>query len=98
MYSSHDLLSLLNSEKADELKLRAGKPPVLVVHDEPNVMEGPALSPEDLEQILQAMADTRQRRELRDRGVVRFIYRFQRYTTFVVCARLEAGLVEIDIC
>ena len=31
MYSSHDLLNLFNSEKADELKLRAGKPPVLVV-------------------------------------------------------------------
>src|SRR5437879_3045058 len=97
MYSLDNLLHLLNSDGADELRLHVGAPPVIVLQGEHLSVEGPPIATEDAEQLLQSIADTRQRRELRERGVVQFIYRFRRTTDFVVCARMEYDSVGIDI-
>jgi len=97
MYSLDDLLHLLHSDGADELGLQVGQPPVLVLDGEPQLLEGPAITPEDAAQLFQSIADTRQRRELRDQGVVRFIYEFRGRARFVVYARLENENVRMDI-
>src|SRR5437773_2135284 len=97
MYSMDDLLHLVNSDGADELRLHVGTPPVIVLEGEHHAVEGPPITPEDAEQLLQRVATTRQRRELRDRGMVQFIYRFRRSTDFVVRARMEHQNVGIDI-
>ena len=92
-----DLLYLVNSDGADELRLHVGTPPVIVLGGEHHTVEGPAITSEDAEQLLKSVATTRQRRELRERGVVQFIYRFRRITDFVVRARMEDENVGIDI-
>lgn len=92
-----DFLHLLHSDGADELKLHVGQPPIIVLDGEPKILEEPALTPENTEHILQSLADTRQRRVLRDRGVVEFIYTFRQRTKFVVRATLDGEIVGIDI-
>jgi len=92
-----DLLHILNSDGADELKLHVGAPPVIVLDGEHQAVEGQPITTEDGEQLLQSIANTRQRRELRERGMVQFVYRFRNVTDFVVCARMENGNVGIDI-
>jgi len=92
-----NLLRLLHSDGADELKLHVGTPPVIVLDGEPQPVEGTALTTADTECLLQSVANTRQRRELRERGAVEFIYRFRRSTAFVVRARLENENIGIDI-
>src|SRR5437868_13239408 len=97
MYSIDDLLHLANSDGADELRLHVGMPPIMVLEGEHHAIEGPPITTEDAEQLLESVATTRQRRELRERGFVQFIYRFRRITDFVVCARMEDENVGIDI-
>lgn len=97
MYSMDDLLYLVNSDGAEALRLQVGLPPVVVLDGKPNAIEGPPITPEDAEHFLQSIADSRQRRELRDRGEVHFIYRFRRITDFVVRARIEDKNVVIEI-
>ena len=97
MYSMDDLLHLVNSDGADELRLQVGKPPVVVLQGEQHTLEGPPLTAENTEELLQSIATTRQRRELRGHGLVRFVYRFRNCTDFVVCARLENESVAIKV-
>lgn len=92
-----DLLHVLHSDGADELRLHVGTPPVIVLEGESHPIEGPAITSEDAEQLLQSIANTRQRRDLREHGVVEFIYKFRCRTDFVVCARLEEENIGIDI-
>ena len=93
----NDLLDLVNSERADAIKLHVGAPPVLVRNGESHAIEGPKITTENAEQLLRSIANTRQRRELRERGLVRFVFRFRRSTDFIVLARMEDENVGIDI-
>ena len=52
MYSMDNLLHLLHSDGADELRLRVGEPPVIVLEGEQQPLEGPAITTEDAEQLL----------------------------------------------
>jgi Tfp pilus assembly pilus retraction ATPase PilT len=63
-----DLLHLVHSDGADGLRLQVGEPPVIVLDGEPQPIEGPAISTEEAEHLLQSITDTRQRRDLRERG------------------------------
>ena len=91
------LLHLLNSDGGDELQLHVGWPPVLVLQGQRHEIEGPRLTPETMEGLLHRVTTTRQRRELRDRGRVQFVYRFRRVTDFVVRARVENDSIGIDV-
>jgi Tfp pilus assembly ATPase PilU len=73
MYSMDDLLHLVHSDGGDGLKLRVGRPPVVVIDSQNQEIEGPELTVENAEQLLQSVADTRQRRELRELGEISFI-------------------------
>ena len=97
MYSMEDLLHLLHSDGADELRLHVGRPPVIVLDGEQQPLEGPAITTEDAEQLLQSISNTRQRRDLREHGLVEFIYRFRGRASFVVRARMEDENVGLDI-
>lgn len=92
-----DLLHLLHSDGADELRLHVGQPPVIVLENEPQQLEGPAITTEDAAELLQSITNTRQRRALREHGVVEFIYRFRGRASFVVRARMEDEQVGMDI-
>lgn len=97
MYSMDDLLHLVHSDGADELRLHVGQPPIIVLEGEQQLLEGPTITTEDAGQLWQSIANTRQRRELREHGVVAFICRFRGRADFVVHARMEDGNVGMDI-
>ncbi len=92
-----DLLYLVNSDGADGLKLRVGDSPVILMDGEPHPVEGPPVTVENLEQFLHSLTTTRQRRDLREHGLVQFIFRFRGSTDFVICAKMEEGNVAIDV-
>jgi Tfp pilus assembly ATPase PilU len=96
-YSMDDLLHLVHSDGADELRLRVGQPPVIVLEGEQQPLEGLAITTEHAEQLLHSITDTRQRRELREHGVVEFIYRFRGRASFVIRATMEDENVGMDI-
>jgi Tfp pilus assembly ATPase PilU len=85
MYAMDDPLGRVRSERADELQLHVGLPPVLVVEGQPFPVAGPAITGEDAEELLQNIANSRQRRVLRMNGRVQFIYRFQGGHRFCGC-------------
>jgi Tfp pilus assembly ATPase PilU len=97
MYSMDALLHLVHSDGADELRLRVGQPPVVILDQKPQPLEGPALTSEDVNMLLRSVATTRRRRELMEKGRVRFLHLFRERVKFVVRARIEAGNVEVDI-
>jgi len=97
MYAIDDLLHLIHSDGADRLTLHVGAPPVIVLDGESHTVEGPSLTSENIESLLQSIADTRQRRELRDSGSVQFIYRFRGIADFVVRAEIRDEDVNIEI-
>lgn len=97
MYSMDDLLYLLHSDGADALRLQAGEPPMVIMDGEPQKLEGAALTAADLEDLFQSIADTRQRRELRERGSLEFLHRFRGRATFVIRARLENEIIHLEI-
>ena len=97
MYSMDDLLHLVHSDGADGLRLHVGQPPVIVLDGEPQTLEGPAITTEDAEHLLQSISNTRHRRELRAHGMVEFICRFRDRASFLVRAQLEDENVAMDI-
>jgi Tfp pilus assembly ATPase PilU len=97
MYSMDDLLHLVHSDGADRLKLQVGQPPVLVIDGEEHQIEGPSITVENAEQLLQSVTDTRQRRELREHGDIEFIHRFRQCASFVVRASIRDENVFIEI-
>lgn len=97
MYSMDALLHLIHSDGADALRLGAGEPPVVVMDGQPQKLVTAALTPADVEQLLQSITDTRQRRELWDHGRVEFIYRFRDRVNFVVIAKLDGEHIRIEV-
>jgi Tfp pilus assembly ATPase PilU len=97
MYSMDALLHLLHSDGADRLRLQVGQPPVVVIDGEDQQIEGPAITVESVQQLLQSVTDTRQRRDLREHGDIEFIYRFRQCASFVVHATIRDEHVFIEI-
>ena len=91
------LLHLLHSDGADRLKLCVGEPPVVVLDGQPQNLLCSAITTEEAEQLFQSIADTRQRRELRDHGRVEFLYRFRDRASFVVHAKMEGENIHMEI-
>ncbi len=92
-----DLLHLVHSDGADGLKLQVGRPPIVTLDGEDQEIEGPVITVENAADLLQSVADSRQRRELREHGSTEFIYRFRHCASFVIRARLEDGNVCLNI-
>lgn len=91
------LLHLLHSDGADALRLCVGAPPVVVLDGQPQNLPRSAITTEEVEQLFQSIADTRQRRELRDQGRVEFLYRFRDRASFVVHAKMEGDNIHMEI-
>jgi Tfp pilus assembly ATPase PilU len=97
MYSIDDLLALVRSEQAEELRLRVGYPPVMVLRGEDHPVEGPSLTAETADQLLRGIANTRQMRELRDSGSIDFIYTFRNASPFLVHAAIEDEIISLRL-
>jgi len=97
MYFIDDLLQLVKDEQADEVRLSVGSPPVIILTGELQTVEGPDLRLEDVEQMLQRLANTRQRRLLRDKGHVQFLYALRNKTPFLVTAELRDETIRLVV-
>ncbi len=91
------LLTMLTTEKAKELRFRAGSPPVMVSDDEERPLQGPPIPGDEMIRLLRHMATSRQMRDLRERGAVRFIYTPRGRFPFLVRAKMDDENVEFDI-
>ena len=97
MYSISDLLELAQSERAEKLRIRVGAAPTFVLRGEHHTVEGCKLTEEDAEQLLRSLANTRQMRELWERGRVQFIYKLRDYIPFLVYADKRDESIRIEI-
>lgn len=82
-YSVGDLLKLLRKERAQKLQLQVGLPPRLVIKREDFEVEGPPITREIADALLRSVADSRQIRAFRERGVITFFFEFDRSRFFV---------------
>ena len=76
-YSIPDLLKLLRTERGELVRLDAGSPPTLTVKGEPFEIEGPEVIEESVEEMLRAVASTREIRVFRKSGTVDVIVPFE---------------------
>ena len=97
MYQLDQLLAMLTIEKAKHLQFRAGSPPIMVTEREQRALQGPKVTQEDVMGLLKSMATSRQMRELRQRGALRFVYTLPNRSPFLIRAKMEDENVEFDI-
>lgn len=99
MYAMDNLLTLISTERAQELTLRPGSPPRVVLggDDADHPLEGPPLSGEEVEHLLRTVANTRHMRELWASGAVDFVYTLKGASPFLVQARLTDGQVSVQV-
>ena len=97
MYSMDDLLTLVRAAHVEELRCQVGSPPILVLRGENHPLEGPALTPAAAEDLLRSVANTTQLRELRENGMVDFIFRFRNTSPFLVHARMLDGEMLFEL-
>src|SRR5689334_22859423 len=96
-YSMDELLALIRTQQADELKVHVGAPPVIVRKGELQPLEGPAITAEDADHLLRSLANTRQMREMWERGEMEFLYNSHNSSFFLVRARVENESVGFDV-
>src|ERR1041385_3154913 len=63
-YDMQDLLNLISNEGAERLVLRVGKPPVVCLHGEENVVEGPTVTQDNDKELFHSLETPEQIREL----------------------------------
>jgi twitching motility protein PilT len=97
MYAMDDLLNLATAEKAEELHLDFGVPPAIQVQGELHTIEGPPVSPENIELLLQNIASEQQIQDIRRRGNSKFIYPFGDASRFRVSVRTRAKSFSIKL-
>ena len=97
MYQMDHLLTLLTTEKARELRFRAGSPPIIVLESEQHPLQGPPITAEDLVRLLRSIATSRQMRALRECGTVQFVHTLPDRSPFLVRAKMEDTNVVFEV-
>ncbi len=97
MYHMEHLLTLLTVEKAKALHFRPGMPPLVVSEYEQRSLQGPSISADEVEELLRGLANSRHMRDLREHGVVRFVYTTRGRTPFLVSAKMENESVVFEV-
>ena len=75
-YSMSDLLQLVVSEGSSDLHVRVGVPPTIRVHGILHRVEGPALTPEDTEQLMRSITSDDHIQHVRESGGADFGFAF----------------------
>src|SRR3989304_3009843 len=96
-YDMQDLLNLILNEGAQRLVLRVGSPPVIYLHDEEDMIEGPDVTRENAAELFHSLATPEQVRELDSCGDVRFIYTSPNAAKFGVTAQIEHDDMTLGI-
>src|SRR5215218_3150939 len=90
-YSMSDLLQLVVSEGASDLHIRCGTPPTIRVHGILHRVEGPALMPEDAEELMRSITSEDNIQHVRERGGADFGFAFGEAARFRVSVFKEKG-------
>ncbi|HXD01588.1 MAG TPA: type IV pilus twitching motility protein PilT [Verrucomicrobiae bacterium] len=90
-YSMSDLLQLVVSEGSSDLHIRVGVPPVIRVHGILHRVEGPALTPEDTEELMRSITSEDHIQHVRERGGADFGFAFGELARFRVSVFKEKG-------
>lgn len=86
-----DLLQLVVSEGAADLHIRVGIPPVVRVHGILQRVEGPALRPEDTEELMRSITSEDHVQQIREKGGADFGFAFGELARFRVSVFKEKG-------
>src|SRR6266436_1144752 len=81
-YSMSDLLQLVVSEGASDLHIRVATPPTIRVHGILHRVEGPALKPEDTEELMRSITPGDHMQHVRERGGADFGFAFGEIARF----------------
>ncbi|MBP8260838.1 MAG: type IV pilus twitching motility protein PilT [Verrucomicrobia bacterium] len=90
-YSMSDLLQLVVAEGASDLHLRVGSPPVIRVHGVLHRVEGPALKPENTEELMRSISSEDHIQQVRERGGADLGFAFGDLARFRVSIFKEKG-------
>jgi twitching motility protein PilT len=90
-YSMSDLLQLVVSENASDLHIRVGVAPTIRVHGILHRVEGPALKPEDAEELMRSITSEEHIQQVRERGGADFAFAFGEAARFRVSVFKEKG-------
>jgi twitching motility protein PilT len=90
-YQMSDLLQLMVSEGAADLHIRVGTAPVIRLHGILHRVEGPALRPEDTEELMRSITSEDHIQHVRERGGADFGFAFGEMARFRVSVFKEKG-------
>ncbi len=97
MYCMNDLMNLAAREAADELRLEAGQPPVMVLHGKARALDLPPLTEDNMTELFRSFASLEQIEELRRCGDVRFNHTFQHSAQFAVTALIQHERMSVKL-
>src|SRR5207342_570608 len=94
-YSMSDLLQLVVSEGASDLHIRVGTPPTIRVHGILHRVEGPALKPEDSEELMRSITSDDHVQHVRERGGADFGFAFGDMARFRVSVFHSQKIIRV---
>jgi Tfp pilus assembly pilus retraction ATPase PilT len=97
MYSMKDLLNLVAEQRAAELRLEPGRPPMMLLQGKVRVLDGPVVSTDQIGELFRGIATEEQRRELDLCGSTRFRYAAEKSANFNVRADLRGDSLSMSI-
>ena len=89
MYRMRDLLNLAAREEAAELRLEAGRPPVMLLRGKSQMIDGVLLTSDEVAELFRSIATEEQRRELDQCGDLCFIFVADNSARFSITAVLQ---------
>jgi Tfp pilus assembly pilus retraction ATPase PilT len=97
MYCINDLMNLAVREAAEEIRLEAGQPPVMVLHGRARALDLPPLTEDNVMELFRSFASPEQIEELGRCGDVRFNHIFQHSAQFAVVAQMQHAHITLKL-
>lgn len=93
----NDLMNLAARESAEEFRLEASQPPVMVVQGKARALDLPPLTEDNVTELFRSFASPKQIEELRRCGDVRFNHIFQNSAQFAVVALMQQEHISLKL-
>jgi Tfp pilus assembly ATPase PilU len=90
-------MNLAAREAAEEFRLEAGQPPVMVLQGKVRALDLPPLTEENVIELFRSFASPEQMDELRRCGDVRFNHVFQNSAKFAVMALMQHEHITLKL-
>lgn len=97
MYSMADLLTLVEREGAQELRLQVGKPPLMALRGQMRALDSVPLTHDNATELFRSLATVDQQQELQQCGDIRFVYVSQSSARFGVNAAIQQKEISLKI-